>query len=133
MPDDNAATGDVYQVYRNVTTAPRTFGEKRKRPCVCADPGAQETTWTGVSRLTNGIHSSDLPSKAITAIGLDKDGAWSTRFIHSVYKTKTGGPACEFMGELPPEVLDKLVEKYPRVFVVSAPTDSSPPGPPQGP
>lgn len=118
MPNNTAATGDVYQVYRNVTMAPYKLG-KLCRPCVCTDPGSQmSTTWTALPRLTSGIwKDKDLPSAPILTLGLDKPGAWSARFIHQVLKEKTGGKACEYKGPLPGPILAELKEAFPRYFV----------------
>lgn len=120
MPDSTAKVGDVYDVYRNTSLEPWKFGEKKHRPCVCADEGVAESTWTAVSRLTHGIHANvDLRSPRIPAIGLGEDGAWTVRFVHQIRKEYTGKDACAFKGALPPEVLDQLVRKWPRIFVLA--------------
>lgn len=118
MPNSTAVTGDVYQVYRNVTTAPYKFGQKRKRPCVCADPcSPMSTTWTALPRLTHGIKEEDVQSGPLPSLGLDRPGAWSRRFVHHVLKEKTGGDACEYRGPLPGDVLTGLRNAFPRYFV----------------
>ena len=117
MPEANAETGDVYHVYRSVSTDPSKFGEKKHRPCACTDPGVpRESTWTAIPRLTHGIRRDDVPSKKDLTIGLDADGAWSGRFVHYIKKDKTGGPACEYMGTLPPAVVQCLAARFPRRF-----------------
>lgn len=113
MPGPLAALGDVYEVYRNVTRNPGAFGEKRKRPCGCVAPRAFDpTTWTALPRLSTDIQPEDLPSPAMPAIGLAKQGAWSLRWIHQVQKDRTGSDACAFLGPLPGEERDRLVTFY---------------------
>jgi hypothetical protein len=76
------------------------------------------TTWTALPRLTNGIwKDKDLHSDPLPELGLNKPGAWSARFIHQVFKTKTGGQACEYRGSLPEPILVELKEAFPRYFV----------------
>lgn len=113
MPGTQAALGDVYEVYRNVTAKPWTFGEKKKRPCGCVTPGPSDsTTWTALPRLSTDIQPDDLPSPAMPEIGLDKEGAWSLRWIHQVHKSKTGGDACAFLGSLPKSERDRVLAFY---------------------
>ena len=63
-----------------------------------ADPNA----WRGIARSsTDGRpQDGDVFSAKQPALGLDKDGYWSTRWLHHVLKAKTGTPACSFMGQL---------------------------------
>jgi hypothetical protein len=113
MPDNVAELGDVYRVYRNVTENPSAFGDKRSRPCGCVAPRPSDpTTWTALPRLTSDIHQEDLPSPASPDIGLEKEGAWSLRWIHQVHKIKTGGTACQFLGALPESERTRLAEFY---------------------
>jgi hypothetical protein len=113
MPDNVAELGDVYRVYRNVTVNPSAFGHKRSRPCGCvAKRPFDLTTWTALPRLTTGIEPEDLPSPAAPEIGLEKEGAWSLRWIHQVHKNKTGGTACEFLGALSESERTRLADFY---------------------
>lgn len=113
MPGPIAELGDVYWVYRDVTDKPWAFGEKLSRPCGCvAARPADPTTWTALPRLSSGISSKDLPSPAMPEINIDRDGAWSLRWIHQVHKDKTGGRACEFLGPLPDEERKRLIAYY---------------------
>ena len=113
MPGPDAALGDVYWVYRNVTEKPWTFGEKTSRPCGCVAARRFDlTTWTALPRLSSGTTADDLPSPAMPQIRLDKAGAWSLRWIHQVRKDKTGGEACEFLGALPDDERERLVDFY---------------------
>ncbi|WP_143813898.1 hypothetical protein [Luteococcus japonicus] len=100
MPGTDAKLGDVYQVYRNVTLRPAAFGEKLTRPCACVAERPLDTVWSALPRLSSDIQATDLQSPASTGIGLERDGAWSLRWIHEVRREKTGGPACAFLGAL---------------------------------
>lgn len=113
MPGSQATLGDVYAVYRDVTEDPSAFGEKRHRPCGCVSPRPYDpATWTAVPRLSTGIHEGDLTSPAMPDIGLEKEGAWSLRWVHQVLKSKTGGTACAFLGQLPDGERNRLVAFY---------------------
>lgn len=113
MPGNVAEIGDVYWVYRNVTENPAAFGSKKSRPCGCVAPRPVDpTTWTALPRLTSGIEPQDLQSPALPEIGLDREGAWSLRWIHQVHKHKTGGSACRFLGALPEAERSRLAEFY---------------------
>lgn len=102
MPGTTAENGDVYQVYRTVTTEPHTLGNVR-RPMACVavrrwDPEA----WQAMARSsTDGRpEDGDLFSPEQEDPRLDKAGYWSTRWLHFVLKTKTGTPACACLGHL---------------------------------
>lgn len=113
MPGTNAALGDVYWVYRNVTEKPAAFGEKRSRPCGCVAPRPSDpTSWTALPRLTTDIKPTDLSCPALPDIELDEPGAWSLRWVHQVYKSKTGGEACRFLGALPEPERKRLTDYY---------------------
>jgi hypothetical protein len=112
VPGSSAELGDVYWVYRNVTDNPGAFGYKKSRPCGCVAPRPSDSTvWTALPRLTSDIGSGDLRSPAMPEIELE-EGAWSLRWIHQVHKSKTGGPACRFMGALPDAERTRLVDFY---------------------
>ena len=113
MPDSQAALGDVYEVYRSVVVKREAFGHKKKRPCGCVAPQPFDpTTWTALPRLSTDIRREDLSSPAMLEVGLDKEGAWSLRWIHQVHKSKTGGAACSFLGALPDQERERLVTFY---------------------
>ena len=115
MPARSAELGDVFWVYRNVTRSPSAFGDKRSRPCCCVDPeGLDPDVWTAVPRLTTGIWKSDLRSPPSPSIGLEREGAWSVRFIHQVLKAKTGQDACRYLGALSQTERDCVVSHYER-------------------
>jgi len=117
MPPPPAQCGDVFWVFRDVTRRPWTFGPKKSRPCCCVDADPpEEEVWTAIPRLTTGISKSDLRSAASPSIGLDRDGAWSLRFIHQVLKSKTGGDACRYLGTLDENERDCLVGLYEQRF-----------------
>lgn len=113
MPDQEPALGDVYWVYRNVTKNPSAFGAKKSRPCGCVATRPQDpTAWAALPRLTTDIKSADLSSRAMPEIGLNEKGAWSLRWVHEVFKEKTGGDACRFLGPLPDDEREALVAFY---------------------
>lgn len=113
MPCTIAALGDVFWVYRNVTETPAAFGEKKSRPCGCvASRPHDPTTWTALPRLTSDIQPGDLSSSPLPDIELDQAGAWSLRWVHQVLKNRTGSEACRFLGPLPDEERDRLVNFY---------------------
>jgi len=113
VPGPHAELGDVYWVYRRATVNEDAFGDKRSRPCGCVAPRPDDSsTWTALPRVTTDIKPKDLRSPAVAGIGLDKDGAWSLRWIHQVYKSKTGSSACAFMGVLPDDQRSALLTFY---------------------
>lgn len=102
MPGTTAENGDVYQVYRKVTTDPSKVGNlTRPMACVAArkwDPDA----WQAMARSsTDGRpNDGDLFSPKQAEPRLDLEGYWSTRWLHFVLKSKTGTPACACLGHL---------------------------------
>lgn len=81
---------------------------------MCCDTNPVETTWSALPRVTTDIQPDDYASPPIPGIGLDKQGAWTARYIHSVFKAKTGTAECPYMGAVPKEVLIALARRYPR-------------------
>ncbi len=104
---------DAEVTERHATLAPDAFGSKRSRPCGCVAIRPQDDTcWTALPRTTSDAQPGDLPSPAMPGIGLDRDGAWTLRWVHQVRKDKTGEAACEFLGALPDEERDRLLAFY---------------------
>ncbi len=102
MPDSTPENGDVYYVYRRTTTAPWTLS-KPSRPMACVAKRPPESdTWKAMARSsTDGRpEQGDIFSPVQPALGLDKAGHWSLRWLHDVLREKTGTQACEFRGEL---------------------------------
>lgn len=114
MPGNRPENGDVYSVYRNVTTNPITVGNT-VRPMACVASRKFDTiTWTAIARSsTDGRpNEGDVYSPAQPTIGLDKEGHWSLRWLHSVLKDKTGTDACAFRGHLPSAERDQVLRMF---------------------
>jgi len=114
MPGSQPENSDVYSVYRNVTTNPTTVGN-RVRPMACvASRKFDPAVWTAIARSsTDGRpKEGDVHSPAQAAIGLDKEGYWSLRWLHSVLKEKTGTGACAFRGRLTGTERDEVLGLY---------------------
>ena len=83
--------------------------------CVAEQP-RDPTAWTAVPRLSSGISCDDVPSRAMPEISsdrLEREGAWSVRWIHSVYKSDTGKRGlCEYLGALPADEKQKMMDLY---------------------
>lgn len=112
MPNGEAKPGDVYQVFRAVTTNQGAFGFKRHRPCGCVDERPKDTTWTALPRTSTDFKTDDLPSPAMNHPELDKEGVWTYRWVHQVLKEKTGGPACKYLLMLPTDARAALLTFY---------------------
>ena len=84
--------------------------------CVAEQP-RDPVVWTAVPRLSNGIlPRADVPSRAMPEISptrLEREGAWSVRWIHSVYKSDTGKRGlCEYLGVLPADEKQRMMDLY---------------------
>lgn len=83
--------------------------------CV-AEQRRDPVAWTGLPRLSSGIGPGDAPSRAmpeISATRLEREGAWSVRWIHSVWKRDTGKEGlCEFLGALPDDEKKTMMDLY---------------------
>jgi len=102
MPGNQPDVGDVYQVYRNATASPASVGNLvRPMACVAARP-SDPVAWGAIARSsTDGRpNDGDVASAVQPALGLEKEGHWSLRWLHSVLKEKTGTSACEYKGSL---------------------------------
>lgn len=88
--------GDIYWVYRNVTSNSAAFGQKASRPCVCVDP-TPIGTWAAIPRSSTDARQPSVPSPAKSHPGLNKEGHWLLRFKHAVLKDKTGTAACMYL------------------------------------
>lgn len=105
MPDKCAKIGDAYWVHADATTDALNVG-KQARPMACvAERPADPTAWTALPRVSSGIKKSDLASRAMPEVHaerLDREGAWSLRWMHAVLKSATGVERqCEFIAALP--------------------------------
>ncbi len=82
--------------------------------CVAEKPA--ETTWVGLPRVTSDIKPADVPSRAmpeVHATRLNKEGAWSLRYLHSVHKRHTGTKGmCEYLGVLPDDESKSVMTLY---------------------
>ncbi|PRZ34785.1 hypothetical protein CLV47_12317 [Antricoccus suffuscus] len=104
----------MYKVYRKSTSEPARVGNVvRPMGCVASRP-SDPTVWTAIARSsTDGRpHQGDLFSALQPEIGLNKEGYWSLRWIHSVYKAKTGGKACAYLGTLTESEKSQLLMLY---------------------
>lgn len=83
--------------------------------CVAEQP-RDPMAWTGLPRLSSGISPSDARSRAMPEISLtrlEREGAWSVRWIHSVRKRDTGQKGlCEFLGALPDDEKKTMMDLY---------------------
>ena len=116
MPDNRAIIGDVYWVDARATPHPPRVG-KPARPMGCvAEQPHDPVVWTAVPRLSSDISRTDVPSRAMPEISpprLEREGAWSVRWIHSVYKADTGKLGlCEYLGVLPADEKQKMMDLY---------------------
>lgn len=116
MPNNRAVIGDVYWVDARATEYPIRVG-KPARPMGCvAEQPRDPVAWTAIPRLSSGIMSTDVPSRAMPEISptrLEREGAWSVRWIHSVNKTDTGKMGrCEYLGALPTDERQKMMDLY---------------------
>ena len=117
MPDNRAVIGDVYWVDAQATPHPPRVG-KPARPMGCvAERPRDPMVWTAVPRLSSDISPrADVASRAMPEISptrLEREGAWSVRWIHSVYKSDTGKRGlCEYLGALPADEKQKMMDLY---------------------
>lgn len=83
--------------------------------CVAEQP-RDPVVWTGLPRLSSGIDPGDAPSRAmpeISATRLEREGAWSVRWLHSVRKRDTDKEGlCEFLGALPDDEEKTMMDLY---------------------
>lgn len=84
--------------------------------CVAERP-RDPMVWTAVPRLSSDISlRTDVASRAMPEISptrLEREGAWSVRWIHSVYKSDTGKRGlCEYLGVLPADEKQKMMDLY---------------------
>lgn len=117
MPDGNAKIGDAYWVHGDATDAHPLRVGKVARPMACvAERPADPTAWTALPRITSDIKPNDCASRAMPEVHptrLDRAGAWSLRWIHSVLKAKTGASDhCEFIAPLPDDERTAVMNHY---------------------
>lgn len=115
MPDETAKIGDAYWVYASATRAPQLVG-KVARPMACVAERPFDIAWSGLPRISSGIRPADEPSDPMPEISpgrLERSGAWTLRFQHSVKKSATGKQGlCEYLGPLPAPEKKKVMEMY---------------------
>lgn len=113
MPGRDAKFGDVYWVSATATKHPVRVG-KTTRPLACMAERRGDTVWTGLPRSTTGTKPEDhRDSPPMPEIGLDKPGWWSARYVHPVYKDRTGEPGvCDYLGPLPTDQLKVAREVF---------------------
>lgn len=115
MPDKTAKIGDAYWVYAPATRAPQLVG-KTARPMACVAERPFDIVWSGLPRVSSGISPADVPSEPMPEVSsdrLERSGAWTLRFQHSVKKSATGKKGlCEYLGALPATEKKKVMEMY---------------------
>ena len=116
VPGSRASIGDVYWVNARATLRPVSVG-KLSRPMGCvAEQPRDPAVWTAIPRLSSGIADVDAPSRAMPEISptrLEREGAWSVRWIHSVKKQDTGKKGlCDYLGGLPDDERKTMMSLY---------------------
>lgn len=116
MPDGDAKIGDAYWVYPDATERPALTGNKVHPMACVAERPVDPTAWTALPRISSGIGKDDLRSRAMPEVHperLDREGAWSLRWIHPVLKSVTGVPKrCEFIAVLPDDERNAVMDFY---------------------
>lgn len=101
MPGESAEFGDAYWMNREASLHPARVG-KAARPVACMAERPLDTTWAGLPRVTSDVKAGDLASAPMPALGLDRAGWWTARYVHPVLKTMTGVRGrCDYLGKLP--------------------------------
>ena len=84
--------------------------------CYIGDLTQDHVVCTAVLRGASGVSCKEVLSHAMPEIlsdRLEREGAWSVRWIHSVYKSDTGKRGlCEYLGALPADEKQKMMDLY---------------------
>ncbi|WP_156527319.1 hypothetical protein [Gordonia sp. 852002-51296_SCH5728562-b] len=113
MPGTEAKFADLYQVTKAAVLHPSRLG-KATRPLACMAERRDDTVWTGLPRVTSGTRDSDARDSApMPELGLEKHGWWTARYVHPVFKERTGIPGvCDYLGKLPKDQLPDVKEVF---------------------
>lgn len=116
MPDNVPCIGDLYWTFQAAIQGSSSLG-KSGRPLLCvATPPADPDIWRGMPRLSSGIGMIDCPSPAMPELHptrLNREGAWSYRWVHPVLRTATGVHGkCEYLATLPKEHKSVAMDHY---------------------
>lgn len=112
MPHGTARIADIYQVASEATLGGMSKPQPRPMVCVAERP-TDPLAWTAMARTVSaGDPGVDLASPADASLGLSEDGWWSTRFIHSVRKSRTDKIGCRYVSTLQDPLRKEVLDHY---------------------
>jgi hypothetical protein len=111
MPGPSPTLGDIYKVSAMHILGGDAKGVNANRPVGIVREARHDLVVT-LGRSTTDVRPGDLSTPPMCDIGLDKGGAFSTRFQHSLPRPIFGGPTCTYAGALPQEWAEQLVALY---------------------
>ena len=94
MPHGTARIADIYKVASEATLGGMLKPQPRPMVCVAERP-TDPLAWT-----------------ADASLGLSEDGWWSTRFIHSVSKSRTDKIGCRYVSTLQDPLRKQVLDHY---------------------